>query len=1159
MSLRTIRPFRGALFVIALLLPALPSAQAPAAKMAFAEPGISPDGREIAFVSGGDIWTVPVTGGEARLLVSHPATESRPLYAPDGRSLAFTSTRTGGGDLYVLTFETGDLRRLTYDDAAEVPNGWSPDGKWLYFSSTSQDMGGMADVLRIASDGGTAIAVTDDPYLNEFFATASPDGKRVAFSARGIAASQWWRHGHSHIDESEIWMLTDDPAHYEQLTPRGAKALWPMWNADGRSLFFVSDRGGPENLWRLTVPTISHADHTTAVREQDSTGRALTTFTDGRVLWPTISGDGKTIAFERDFSIWTFDTASGRTQPLKISRRGAPAGAGVDHTRLTTGFEDLALSPDGKKVAFVARGDLFAASAKDGGDATRLTATSALESHPIWTSDSRRVIFVAEQGTGSELHRYDFATNSDTTLTSGARDYSPSLAPNGERVAFLRGARELCVVTLPPATPATSTASVASAASSSANASAAAAAPAAATSATSALPASATQCLAKAAVPGSLDSGGAIAWSPDSRWIAFMASGAKSFTNVQVMPAAGGDTKSISFLANVSSDSIAWSPDGTFLLFNTTQRTEQGQVARVDLVLRTPKFREDQFRELFPSQPSTPDRTTSDPATTKPQTPATTTPATEAKDAAAATSADKDKDKEKPAAAAKKPTEIVFDDIRHRLGFLPVGVDVNDLEISPDGKTLLLSASSEGQQNLYTYSLDELTRERPVARQLTSTAGAKSDAQFSPDGKEVYYLEDGRIQTITIEQRTAKPIAVTAELDVDFTAERHTVFGQAWSMLNEHFYDPQFHGANWTAARDRFGPYAAGAATSDELRRITNLMIGELNASHLGISAPAPGAAASSTGRLGVRFDKDAYARTGRLTIANVIPLGPAAVSRSISAGDTIVAVNGTPIAKTTNLDRLLDHMIGKRVTLKIEPRTGSARDVAVQPINLSTERGLVYRAWVESRRAYVAKASGGRLGYVHMPDMSAQSLAQLYIDLDAENHLRDGVVIDIRNNNGGFVNAYALDVFTRKPYLNMTLRGRPTAPARTILGQRALESPTILVTNQHSLSDAEDFTEGYRKLKLGKVVGEPTAGWIIYTWGARLVDGSALRLPRMRITDSEGKDMELAPRPVDVPAVRQLGEAKAGKDTQLDVAVRELLAQLGTGTRPAPTTQSLP
>ena len=128
-------------------------------------------------------------------------------------------------------------------------------------------------------------------------------------------------------------------------------------------------------------------------------------------------------------------------------------------------------------------------------------------------------------------------------------------------------------------------------------------------------------------------------------------------------------------------------------------------------------------------------------------------------------------------------------------------------------------------------------------------------------------------------------------------------------------------------------------------------------------------------------------------------------------------------------------------------------------------------------------KASGGRLGYVHMIDMGAPSLAQLYVDLDAENHARDGVVVDIRNNNGGFVNVYAIDVFARRGYLTMTQRGLPAAPARPVLGQRALEAPTVLVTNQHSLSDAEDFTEGYRTLGLGKVVGEPTAGWIIYTW----------------------------------------------------------------------------
>ena len=216
-----------------------------------------------------------------------------------------------------------------------------------------------------------------------------------------------------------------------------------------------------------------------------------------------------------------------------------------------------------------------------------------------------------------------------------------------------------------------------------------------------------------------------------------------------------------------------------------------------------------------------------------------------------------------------------------------------------------------------------------------------------------------------------------------------------------------------------------------------------------------------------------------------------------------------------------------------------------MRPVNSFTEKGLLYRKWVEEKRQYVARASNGRLGYVHMFDMSSSSLAQLHVDLDAENHSREGVVIDVRNNNGGFVNVYAIDVLARRGYLTMTPRGYPAAPARTVLGQRALQLPTILVTNQHSLSDAEDFTEGYRTLKLGKVVGEPTAGWIIYTWNVPLIDGSTLRLPRVKITANDGTNMELNPRPVDVAVKRPIGESYTDRDSQLDAAVRELLNQI--------------
>ncbi|MFL6469161.1 MAG: S41 family peptidase, partial [Pyrinomonadaceae bacterium] len=154
----------------------------------------------------------------------------------------------------------------------------------------------------------------------------------------------------------------------------------------------------------------------------------------------------------------------------------------------------------------------------------------------------------------------------------------------------------------------------------------------------------------------------------------------------------------------------------------------------------------------------------------------------------------------------------------------------------------------------------------------------------------------------------------------------------------------------------------------------------------------------------------------------------------------------------------------------------------------------------------------------------------------------KEGVVVDIRNNNGGFINPYVIDILARRGYMTMKERGLWNVPARSALGQRALEKPTVLVTNQHSLSDAEDMTEGYRSLKLGKVVGEPTAGWIIYTWNAQLFDGTTVRLPRQLILGSDGKNMELNPRQVDIPVTRPIGESLTGKDSQLERAVTQLM-----------------
>jgi len=1020
------------------------------------EPHLSPDRSEIAFVSGGDIWRVAQNGGDASLLVSHPAEESRPLFSPDGSKLAFVSTRTGGGDIYVLTFAGGDLKRLTFEDGPEELSGWSRDGKWLYYHSTSNDIAQMNDVYRVSAAGGTPIPVAADRYASEFFASPSPDGRTIAINARGVASRQWWRKGHSNLDLSQIVLVKPGVTpSYETISDGGAKELWPMWAADSKSVFFVSDRTGVENIWRQPL---------------GGTSKQVSQFKDGRVLWPSISYDGKMLVFERDFGIWRMEAGNGKATPLAIQLRGAPANSPLNQLSLN-GFDAMVLAPDGKKVAVIAHGEIFAASAKEGGRAQRITRTHSNEAQVSWSPDSRKLLYVSDRGGAYNVYQYDFDTQTETRITStSASDASPRFSPDGAKIAFSRAGRGVWVYDV-----------------------------AAKTEAQLAQVELGRQPLAPDHI---------LAWSPDSKWLAFPSRGAKGFANIMVSPITGGNPQPVALLANSNTRSIQFSPDGHYLLFDTAQRTEERRIARVDLVPRTPPFSEDKFRELF-----------------------------------------------RPGGAQAAPSpEIAFEGIRGRLSLLPLGLDVSEFELSADGKNLLIVATAAKQENLYLYSMEDAEKRESAARQITATPGEKSHAYFAPGGGEVYFLDKDKVRIATVGTRQARPLEMTAEMEVDFNREKLEVMQQAWTYQRDHFFDEKFNGVDWDAMRKKYEPLVTAARTQPEVARLLSLMMGELNASHSGVTPPAD--RKPECGNLAVRFDAAAYESKGMLQISEVIPLGPAAVA-GLKAGEFLTAIDGLPVAPPVSVHELLLRKVDRRVELTVASAADGTgvRTVVVRPIEGAAAKSLLYRGWVEDRRAFVERISGGRLGYVHMADMSADSLERLYMDLDAGNHSKDGVVVDIRNNSGGFVNAYALDVFARRPYLTFVERGRAPAPARSVLGQRALELPTILVTNQHSLSDAEDFSEGYRRLKIGKVIGEPTAGWIVYTWNEKLIDGSTLRLPRTKVFDNDGVLMEMHPRPVDVPVERPIGESYSGKDVQLETAVRELLQQTESS-RPRPSTQ---
>jgi len=1065
-------PFRRVL--AAALLGALVASAGPAPTLAqgrpvglpsFADPGIAPDHSEIAFVSGGDVWSVPSGGGTARLLAATGGYARRPLFSPDGKRLAFVSSRPGAGGVYVVDLADGAVSRLTHDDVTPDLDAWSSDGRFVYFATPVHNLAYQNDIYRVDVEGGTSMPVLHEAFVNSMDAVPSPDGADLVYVRNGF--DQWWRRGHSHIDQSEITVEHLADKRFETITAGEAKDRWPMWAPDGRTLYYVSDRSGGDELWE---------------RSGGNT-RQLTRLGAGRVLFPSISRDGRTIAFERAQRLWTYDTASGTAHEISVELRGTPNLTVPAHVILTNRFSALSLAPDDKKIAFVGRGRIFAASSSDGGDAQAVPSSrGAAADLPVWSKDSRTIAYVVDRGAEQAIATYAFPDGAEKILTPpGHHDDYPHWSPDGTSLAFVRDGTELRLYDL-----ATKSERV----------------------------------LARGVMDrrpfGDL---GDIAFSPAGDWIAYVDQDKGGFENVRVVPVAGGESRAITFFPNANGGPLAWAPDGTRLFFVTGQRTEPGDVAQIDLVPRAPKFREDTFRRLFEApKPELPTRSLP-------------TPVPSAAPQPSASPASKEK---------KKTTTIEFAGIGERISTLQTGLDVGRVSVTPDGKTLVLVASAANETNLYSYSIDDTSDEPQVAKQLTNTLGSKGEVAISSDGRTAYYTDSGRIFSADLTGKGARPIGVAAELDVDFNRDKPLVFDQMWSNLDRWYADPTFHGANWGALHGQYAPYAVGARSPAEYYRVLSLMIGELDSSHTGIFSPGGGG--PYTGRLGVDWDPAAYQRDGTLRVASLVPLGPVAVAGHVAAGDELTAVDGVALERHVDLDEVLANSIGKRTELRFAPAGGgAARTVVVQPVDRSSEQRLRYLAWVAGRRAYVERVSGGRVGYVHLLDMGQESLKKFFLDLDVENRGRQAVIVDVRNNEGGFVDPYAIDVLTRRGYATFRSRFGHDPSERTSLGQRVLEHPTALVVNEHSLSDAENFTEAYRALHAGPVVGVPTAGWIIFTSGMSLADGSLLRLPSTLVFAHDGVDMELHPRPVDVRVENPPGAAERGDDPQLDAAVREL------------------
>jgi Tol biopolymer transport system component/C-terminal processing protease CtpA/Prc len=1093
----------------------------------FRTPNLSPDGKQIAFVYAGDIWLVPAEGGDAERLTLQQAGHASPRWAPDGERIAFSSSRAGQLDVYVLplrprAWAESELRRVTFHEAGSTAEAWSADGQHLFFSSLRERQG--SAIYRVAASGGTPLPWIGQPYEQISHLAVAPGGRLLAFN---ITRDSWWRRGPNPYGGAELWVVSNEPGadDYRKISDAPGMNRWPLWAGDGQGLYFVSDRDGVENIWFQPI--------------EDGPPRQITSFGEGRLLWPSISLNGETIVFERDFQIWRLDVRSNNVAPVDIRVRPDTK---VPPPRVYTyrdNISELELAPDGKKVAFVVRGEIFADFAdketdkeqRQGGPAFRVTSNSFRDHDVSWSPDSRRLVYTSDRHGDPEAYAYDFVTRAEARLTDSARPkHAPLYSPDGAWIAYGRGDEEIRLRNAETGED-------------------------------------------QPFVRANFAFEARFAWSPDSQWLLFAAQDERAFTNLYVQRLGETAPRQITFLSNASAYRPLWSPDGRFIVFTTAHYRDEAQIARVDLRPRAPTFREAEFEKLF--QPATGDRrTTNDERRTTNDDRQTTTderrPTTDDRRMAESDGPDgkeqpvdeppkkeaESEDSHKPQASSPKPqaphVEIVFDGIERRLRFLtPAQMDAVALCMSPDSRDLIFSATVAGKTNLWTQPLDE-PREDQGPRQLTFSPSYKGAAQFAPDGKSFFFIDGGQIAIRKFPSGDQTGLGILADVTVDFNQEKRQMFEECWRLLRDYFYDPTFRNQDWSMAREKFAPLVAGAQTYGDLHSIISLMVGELRASHLGIGGA--GGAGSSDGYTGLLFDQAELAASGRLRVAGIVPDSPAALAsvngQAIQVGDELIAVNGAAAGPGINLDALLQRTVGRRVLLRFaqspmpNPQP-QVREVAVRPIAAGQYDHLRYRAWVYANEQYVHRVSGGRLGYVHIRAMYYDNYQQFLVDLDTEAHSKEGVVVDARFNGGGHISTFILDVLARRSVLLSAFRDRPPVDAGYYHGNRVLNKPTVLVINENSGSNTEMLAEGYRRLGLGKVVGRPSAGKVIGTTQHILIDGTPFRLPRFKIATPEGEDLEGTGRAVDVDVPLPMGEPARGQDSQLDAAVRTLLAQI--------------
>lgn len=1029
---------------------------------------------QITFTYGSDVWVVPKSGGEATRITSTPAVESNPHFSPDGNWIAFNSSRSGSNNVYIVSAEGGAPKQLTWHPSGSEVRGWSKDGKSVLFASGRDTAPRSYNRLYTVSINGGLPNLLSEQWGHD--GDFSTDGKQMIVDKMDRWDVEWraYRGG-----QNTPLIILDLESHNEELLPNERTTdIQPIWLND--KIYFLSDRDLVANIWSYT-PSSKALDQVTNFKGSD-------------VKW--LSGNARTLIYEREGYLHTLDLDSGTTKQLKIDVVGDFPWVAVQWENVTDRAESASLSPNGKRVILESRGDIFTVPIEFG-DSRNITGTSAVaDRRPIWSPKGDQIAWFSDEN----RKNYELViSNQDGTeliskisIGESKLAWNPSWSPDGNHIAFVDDDVRLRVVDLK------------------------------------------TKKIKTIDVGGNNLERGSIElrWSPDSKWLAYEKSAENNFRQIFLWSSDSGESKAITD-PFADSFSPAWDLNKKQLYFlastnvalgsgwaNTSSMTAEPSYAAYVINL--------DMSDNSPFKPKSDEEKVED----------------EASDDNKDDDKAKDKDKKKEESTLK----IDFDNIARRTLALPIPVRNYTYILAGSENSAFIAERIPNSRGLTLHKFDLKKQE---AKEFTTGANG---VYITPNGKHMLASLNGTwklAETNGANTKSAKSIKVNLQMKLDRLAEWDQLFEEAWRYERDYFYDPNIHGRNWNTVYKRYAPLVPYVRHRADLTYVFDQMNGELSVGHSFVGGgDYPETDRNQVGLLGADFklNNKRYQIERIYTTENWNPglSGPLdAPGVNIKEGYYIVGINNKELTAADNIYEFLDGTSGKQTILHLnsDPKFEGHWTEIVEPI--WSENSLRQRTWVEDNRRLVDQLSNGRLGYVWVPNTGGPGFVSFNRYYFAQQD-KEGAVIDERFNGGGLLDDYMVDLMTRSLRAGLTNEvpnGKPMKLPAGILG------PKVLLINELAGSGGDFFPWVFRQQNAGKLIGMTTWGGLVKSsTHYLLIDGGRLTSPDNAVFDPINNKWiaENEGVPPDIEVRQDAKSLSQGKDPQLERAVAEVMTQLG-------------